>query len=139
MCLCGALCNQWKLKKCADPLLSFFKLDTSTEQAQRRPMKLLRSNSMEARMLARVTVEGPCKFKGPPKDSLPYFIEYNALTSIVRTWISQWFLEKNILFLFFKNNFARINHCKYIHHKSHHKPLLSYLSCIVQGIFQHHF
>ncbi len=44
---------------------------------------------------------------------VPYFIEYNAHTSIVRTWISQWFLSKKLL-LFFKNNFTRINHCKFI-------------------------
>jgi hypothetical protein len=29
-----------------------------------------------------------------------YFIEYNAHTSIVRTWISQWFLAKKIYFYF---------------------------------------
>jgi hypothetical protein len=61
---------------------------------------------------------------------LPYFIKYNVHTSIVRTWISQWFLT-NFLFLFFKNNFTRINHCKFICHKSHFKPFLSYLPCIV--------
>jgi hypothetical protein len=59
-----------------------------------------------------------------------YFIEYNAHTSIVRTWISQWILAKKLI-LFFKNNFTRINHCKFIHHRSHLKPLLSYLPCIV--------
>ncbi len=59
-----------------------------------------------------------------------YFIKYNAPMSIVRTWISQWFLAKQ-LFLFFKNNFTRINHCKFIYHKSHLKPFLSYLPCIV--------
>ena len=42
-------------------------------------------------------------------ESLPYFIEYNVHTSIVRTWISQKNLAKK-LFLFFKNNFTRINH-----------------------------
>jgi hypothetical protein len=62
--------------------------------------------------------------------NIPYFIEYIAHTSRVRTWISQWFLAKN-LFLFFKNNFTGINHCKFIHHKSHLKPFLSYLPCIV--------
>jgi hypothetical protein len=36
------------------------------------------------------------------------------------------------LFLFFKKNFTRINHCKFIHHKSHLKPFLSYLPCIVR-------
>jgi hypothetical protein len=61
---------------------------------------------------------------------LSYFIEYNVHTSILRIWISQWFLAK-ILFLFFKNNFTRINHCKFIHHKSHLKPFLSYYPCIV--------
>ncbi len=35
------------------------------------------------------------------------------------------------LFLFFKNNFKRINHCKLIHHKRYLKPFLSYLPCIV--------
>ncbi len=41
------------------------------------------------------------------------------------------FFGKN-LFLFFKNNFTRINHCTFIHHKSHLKPFLSYLSSIVR-------
>ncbi len=59
-----------------------------------------------------------------------YFIEYNVRTSIMRTQISRWFWAKNI-FLFFKNNFKRNNHCKFIHHKSYHKPFLSYLPCIV--------
>ncbi len=45
------------------------------------------------------------------------------------TWISQWFLA-NKLFLFFKNNFT-INHCQFIHYKSHLKPFLSYPPCIV--------
>jgi hypothetical protein len=58
---------------------------------------------------------------------LPYFIEYNVHASIVRTWMSQWFLA---FFSFFKNNFTRINHCKFIYHKSHLKPFLSYLPCI---------
>jgi hypothetical protein len=58
------------------------------------------------------------------------FIEYNAHTSIVHTWISQWFLAKK-LFLFFKNSFTRFNYCKFIHHKGHLKPFLSYLPCIV--------
>ncbi len=49
----------------------------------------------------------------------------------MRTWISQWFLAKK-LFLFYKNNFTRINHCKIIHHKSHLKHVLSYLPCIVR-------
>ncbi len=35
------------------------------------------------------------------------------------------------LFLFFKNDFKRINHCKFIHHKGYLKPFLSYLPCIV--------
>ncbi len=29
---------------------------------------------------------------------LPYFIEYNAYTSIVRTWILQWFLAKKYFY-----------------------------------------
>ena len=36
------------------------------------------------------------------------------------------------LFLFFKNNFTRINHCIFTHHKSHLKPLHSYLPCVVR-------
>jgi hypothetical protein len=63
--------------------------------------------------------------------SMLYFVEYNAHTSIVRTSISQWFLEKN-LFIYFKNNFTRINYCRFIHDKSHIKPLLSYLPRIVR-------
>ncbi len=59
-----------------------------------------------------------------------YFIEYNAHPSTVGTLISQWFLAKK-LFLFFNYNFTRINHRKFIHHKSHLKPSLSYLPCIV--------
>ena len=35
------------------------------------------------------------------------------------------------LFLFFKNNLTRINHCKFVRHKSHLRPFLSYLPCIV--------
>ncbi len=62
---------------------------------------------------------------------LPYFIKYNAHTSIVCTWISWWFLAKTKLFLFFKNDFQRNNHCMFIHHKSNLKPFLSYLPCIV--------
>ncbi len=65
------------------------------------------------------------------RNKLPYFIEYNANMIIVHAWISQWFLAKK-LFLFFKNNFTRINHCKFIHHKSLLKPFLSYLPCIVR-------
>ncbi len=31
-----------------------------------------------------------------------------------------------------KNNFTKINHCKFIHHKSHHLiPFLSYLPCLM--------
>jgi len=35
------------------------------------------------------------------------------------------------LFLFIKNNFKRINHCKFNHHKSYLKPFLSDHPCIV--------
>ncbi len=58
--------------------------------------------------------------------SILYFIEYNAHTSIVRTWISQWFLSK-------KNNFTRIHNWKLIHHKSNLKPFLRYLPCRVRS------
>ncbi len=34
--------------------------------------------------------------------------------------------------LFFKNNFTRINACKFLHHKSHLNPFLSYLPYIVR-------
>ena len=44
---------------------------------------------------------------------------------------------KNI-FLFFKNNFIKINHCKFIHHKSHHTSQLPSMNS-VRGIFLHHF
>ncbi len=57
--------------------------------------------------------------------NLPYFIEYNAHTNIVQFD----FWQK--IFLFFKNNITRINHCKFFHHKRHLKPFLSYLPCIV--------
>ncbi len=62
---------------------------------------------------------------------LPYFFEYNAHTSIVRTWISHWYLA-NFFILFFKNNFKRNNHWKFIHHKSYLKPFISYLPFIVR-------
>ncbi len=32
----------------------------------------------------------------------------------------------------FKNNFTKINHCKFIHHKCHLKPFFSYLPCMVR-------
>ncbi len=31
---------------------------------------------------------------------LLYFIKFNVHTSIARTWISQWFLAKKIIFIF---------------------------------------
>ncbi len=40
------------------------------------------------------------------------------------------FWQKKI-FLFFKNNFTRLNPCKFMHHKSHLKPFLRYLPCTV--------
>jgi hypothetical protein len=36
-----------------------------------------------------------------------------------------------LYFLFFKNNFTRINHCKFTNHKSYLKPFLGYLPCIL--------
>ncbi len=62
------------------------------------------------------------------QEKLPLFIEYNAYTSTVRNWNSQWVKK---LFLFFKNIFTRINPCKFIHHKNNLKPFLRYLPCIV--------
>ncbi len=55
---------------------------------------------------------------------LPYFIEYHAHLNFTMIFGKK-------LFLFFKNYFTRINHCKFIHHKSYLKPFLSYLPCIV--------
>ncbi len=69
--------------------------------------------------------------KDPAYKIVPYFIKYNAHTSIVRTWISQWFLAKN-LFLFFKNNFKINNYCKFNHHERYLKTFLSYLPCIAR-------
>ncbi len=51
--------------------------------------------------------------------------------SIVRTWNFEMSFGKEII-LIFKNNFTRINLCMFIHHKSHLKPFLSYLLCIVR-------
>jgi hypothetical protein len=39
---------------------------------------------------------------------------------------------KKKLFLFFKNNFKRNNHCKFIHHKSYLITFLSYFPCTVR-------
>jgi hypothetical protein len=63
-----------------------------------------------------------------------YFIEYNALTSIVCTWISQWFLAK-------KNYFSRIISQELIIASLFIiKAILNPLSATyVQGIFQHNF
>ncbi len=61
---------------------------------------------------------------------------YHILSSIMRIQVQcapefyNDFWQKQ-LFLFFKNNSTRINHCKFIHHKSHLKPFLSYFPCIV--------
>ena len=62
---------------------------------------------------------------------VPYFIEYNAHTSIVRTWISQWFWAKKFI-SFFKNIITIINHYKFNYHKSYLRPFLSYFLCIVR-------
>ncbi len=35
------------------------------------------------------------------------------------------------IILFFKNNFTRINPCKFIHHKSHLKPIIRHLPCLM--------
>jgi len=66
---------------------------------------------------------------GTSELKVPYFIEYNVHTSIVRTLNSLFFGKKKNYF--FENNFTRINHCKFIHHRSHLKPFLSYLPCLV--------
>ena len=51
-------------------------------------------------------------------------------------WNISWifFLQK-LLVLCFKNNFTRINHCKFIHHTSHLKPFLSNLPCVVRRTY----
>jgi hypothetical protein len=61
-----------------------------------------------------------------------YFIEHTVHMSIVCTPEFHNDFWQKILFIFFNNNFKRINHCKFIHHKSHFKPILSYLPCIVR-------
>ncbi len=88
--------------------------------------------SCQDNSLERNTKKGFCSQRAKVTNlfGIPYFIEYTAHTSIVCTWISQWFLVKKLI-LFFTNNFTRINHCKFIHHKSHLKPFLSYLPCIL--------
>jgi hypothetical protein len=57
---------------------------------------------------------------------LPFYIQKNVHAHLNFTII----FVKNLI-LCFKNNFTRINHCKFIHHTSHFKPFLSYLPCIV--------
>jgi len=86
-----------------------------------------------AKAIRGVHISGAELWLFSPKNfaNVPYFIECNAHTSIVRTWISQWFLAKKI-FLLFNYNFARINHCKFIYYKGHLKPFLSYLRGIVR-------
>ncbi len=61
------------------------------------------------------------------QNKLPYFIEYNAHTSIVRTWISQWFLAK--FYFYFSGIISQVLIIASI--KSHLKPFLIYLPCIV--------
>ena len=63
-------------------------------------------------------------------------VNYRILSSIMCIqvkWAPEFhiFLGKIFLFLFFKNNFPKINHCKFIYHKSHLKPFLSFLPCIM--------
>ncbi len=60
---------------------------------------------------------------------LPYFIEYDAHNNYSAHLNFKMILGKKNYFLFFKNNFTKINHCKFIHHKSHLKPFH----------IQHHF
>ncbi len=63
---------------------------------------------------------------------LTYCAIYCILSSIMRIQLKctpefHNDFRKKKFFLFFKNNFTRINPCKFIHHKT----LLSYLPCIV--------
>jgi hypothetical protein len=72
------------------------------------------------------------KFANVNAPLLPYFIKYNVHTSIVRKrYLNFTMIFGKKIFLFFKNNLTRINHCKFVHHKSHLKPSLSSLPCIV--------
>jgi hypothetical protein len=65
------------------------------------------------------------RYYSPPNETckILYFIECNAHSAIAEFCNDFWQV-------FFKNNFKRINHCKFIHHKSHLKPFLSYLPYI---------
>jgi hypothetical protein len=61
---------------------------------------------------------------------------YGILSSVmcIQVWRAPEFHNDfwQIFCIFFKNNFTRINHCKFTHHKSHLKPFVSYLPCIVR-------
>jgi hypothetical protein len=69
---------------------------------------------------------------------LPYFIEYNAHTSIVRTWISQWLLAKKLFYFSRIISQELIIPSLFIIKPSY---TLSQLPSMfsVQRIFQHHF
>ncbi len=59
---------------------------------------------------------------------------YRILSSIMRIQVQcapEFHNDFWQFFKYFKNNFTRINHCKFIHHKRHLKPFLSYLLCRV--------
>ncbi len=70
------------------------------------------------------------------KTFLMHCTDYRILSSIMHIQIQcspefhNDFWQKK-LFLFFKNNFTRFNHCKFIHNKSHLKPFLNYLPSIM--------
>ncbi len=68
---------------------------------------------------------------------LPYFIEYNAHTSIVCTWISQWFLAK--FYFYFSRIISKeiIIASLFIIKAITLSQLFSMYSA--RGIFQHHF
>ncbi len=70
---------------------------------------------------------------------IPYFFKYNAQTSIVRTWISQWFLAKKHYFYFSRIisqelTIASLFIIKAILNLSQLPSMYS-----LHGIFQHHF
>ncbi len=54
------------------------------------------------------------------------YIEHMSIVHVPEFHNDNW--QKKI---FFKDNFTRFNHYKFIHHKSHLKPFLSYLQRIV--------
>jgi hypothetical protein len=68
-------------------------------------------------------------WQGERQNTVFYLVQCTYEYSAHLNFTMIFWQKKN--FLFFKNNFTRINHCKFIHHKSHLKPFPSYLPCTV--------